>query len=112
MVEDHGDKIEALFAKFGWEVTNLFRSRYHTDAWCYNLTNALVVQQERIDQLLAALWELRMIAETGSVDDPVWLMPNRIIARAESAMKPDRQRAQDLTAGRMDSAGDWRASQA
>lgn len=52
------------------------------------------------EELLAALWEIRMTAELASVDEPVWLLPNRIIFIAEAAMGADRQRAQELAAER------------
>jgi hypothetical protein len=55
-------------------------------------------KQEDFDDALIALWEIRMVAEGGSSDDPPWLMPNKIKHWAELGMGEHRERAQELTA--------------
>ena len=50
--------------------------------------------------LLAALWEINMAAERGSVVDPVWLLPNQIKHLADGAMGQHRAEAQRLAAER------------
>lgn len=51
-----------------------------------------------LDRALAALWRISMTAETASVDDPPWLLPNQIRHLADIGMGKHRRRAQELAA--------------
>lgn len=54
------------------------------------------LQAER-DRALAFLWKIARAAESGSVDDPVWLLPNRIKHLANIGMGKQRAEAQELS---------------
>lgn len=47
-----GPSIPETFATFGWEITPEWVEKYNTDAWVYNLTNALVNEHHRYLELL------------------------------------------------------------
>lgn len=49
-------------------------------------------------RLLAALWDIRMAAERGSINDPPWALPNEIITMALMAIGPEKERAQEAAA--------------
>lgn len=47
--------VAAALASFGWDPTDEFWRRYHSDALVYNLANALAVEQAHSDRGAAAI---------------------------------------------------------
>lgn len=45
------EQIQRLFARFGMEVSDVFKDRYLNDPWVYHLTNAVLRLQDENDQL-------------------------------------------------------------
>lgn len=85
-----GERIDELTTR-----TQLSEGMVERAARAVEASLAEGLERER-DRLLAALWRIRMAAETASTTDPVWVLPNVIVHLAEGAMGRDRQRAQDL----------------
>lgn len=54
--QDTGREVTGIvetFAAYGWEITPEWVEKYNTDAWVYNLTNALVNERRRYLDVVA-----------------------------------------------------------
>ena len=56
----------------------------------------------RVEDLLAEMWEMKMEAVRATTDEPAWALPTRITNRAVAALGEDYDRAQELAQRNLD----------